>query len=174
MKNLQEVLLNPVRMRIVQHLAFLNSATVTHLSELMSDVPRTTLYRHMNVLLEWEVLTVLNEKQKRGTVEREYTLNNKKMQQTLLQTPAQQSASAFLIQLLSDFERYFQTPQNNAIQDGLFLTENSLLLSDTEFEECTKQVFDVITKYLNYSAKEGRKPRMLSVISSPYHPEDSK
>lgn len=167
MKNLADILLNPIRMRIVQHLAHLQSATVGRLVELMNDVPRTTLYRHINVLNEQGLLKVIKEEKVRGTYEREYALNTEKLQESIAQNPVQDNVNAFIMKLLADFAGYFKTPGADPIQDRLFLAENMLLLSDAEFEQCIEGIFAVVQKYMNLPAGPGRKPRSLSVISSP-------
>lgn len=167
MKNLEDILLNPVRMRIVQHLSYLKSATVGKLVELMSDVPRTTLYRHINILYEAGLLTVIKEEKVRGTYEREYTLNFEKLQEGLSQNPIQESVYKFIMKMLSDFEGYFKTQGADPINDRLFLTENTLLLSDAEFEQFIEAIFKVVKKYMNLSVEQGRKTRLISIISSP-------
>lgn len=167
MKNLENILLNPVRMRIVQHLSYLKSATVGKLVELMSDVPRTTLYRHINILYESGLLTVIKEEKVRGTYEREYALNFEKLQEGLSQNPIQESVYKFIMKMLSDFEGYFKTQGADPIKDRLFLTENTLLLSDAEFEQFIEAIFTVVKKYMNLSVEQGRKTRLISIISSP-------
>jgi DNA-binding transcriptional ArsR family regulator len=167
MKNLEDILLNPVRMRIVQHLSYLQSTTVSRLVELMSDVPRTTLYRHINMLYESGLLTVIKEEKVRGTYEREYALNFEKLKESLAQNPIQESVYTFIMKLLANFESYFKTQSADPIKDRLFLTENALLLSDDEFEQFTEEVFMIVKKYMNFPVEQGRKPRFISIISSP-------
>ena len=52
MSKINEVMLNPVRMRIIQTLVAKQNMTTTEICEKISDVPRTTLYRHIKVLLD--------------------------------------------------------------------------------------------------------------------------
>jgi len=54
MKDINEIMLNPVRMRIIQELAVKQSTTTTELCEKISDIPRTTLYRHIKIL--WKTI----------------------------------------------------------------------------------------------------------------------
>ena len=68
MKNISEVMLNPVRMRIVQELAIRQSMTASELCDKICDVPRTTLYRHINILLDSNILSVVSEKKICGSI----------------------------------------------------------------------------------------------------------
>ena len=53
MKSINEVLLNPVRMRIIQKMAARKSMTASDLCDRISDVPRTTMYRHIKILISY-------------------------------------------------------------------------------------------------------------------------
>lgn len=168
MKKLEDVLLNPVRMRIVQHLFYLKSTTVSKLIELMNDIPRTTLYRHINILYEWGLLTVIKEIKVRGTYEREYALDIEKVYEASSNNPVEKGIYAFHMKLLADFESYFKAPGADPVKDRLFLSENILMLSDTEFDQCVDEIFGVMKKYMNLIMEKERKSRLVSIISSPY------
>src|ERR1700712_2699189 len=67
-----DVLLHPVRMRILQTLFDADPLTTAQRRERLPDIPPATMYRHVAVLAEAGVLEVVNEKRVRGTVERSY------------------------------------------------------------------------------------------------------
>src|SRR5690348_17278201 len=69
-----DIVLHPVRMRILQNLATRN-LTPLQLAEELVNVPQATLYRHLNKLVEAGVLLVVEERPVRGTVEKVYGLN---------------------------------------------------------------------------------------------------
>lgn len=161
-----DILLNPVRMRIIQHMADKQGRTVGSLSELMSDIPRTTLYRHINMLCEHGYLLVSKETRIRGAYEREYVLNLEALQETAEEESIEQNVKLFLMKLLSDFDRYFKG-KGNPVQDRLFLSSNTLLLSDHEYNQFIDELFEVVKKHLNFEPNPERKQRTLSIISSP-------
>lgn len=70
------VLMHPVRLRLVQRLALLGTATVQELAAALPDIPRASLYRHLRTLTELGYLTVVEETRVRGTVERTYALTD--------------------------------------------------------------------------------------------------
>ena len=69
-------ILHPVRMRIMQSLLGGKELTAQEISKRVSDVPQASLYRHLNRLLEAEVLEVVEENKVRGTMEKVYALSN--------------------------------------------------------------------------------------------------
>ena len=50
-RDFADVIMNPVRQRIAQYLILHRTGTVSEIAAALSDVPRPSLYRHMNVLL---------------------------------------------------------------------------------------------------------------------------
>ncbi|MCA9569114.1 MAG: helix-turn-helix domain-containing protein [Myxococcales bacterium] len=65
-----DVLLHPIRIRIVQAVAAAGEATTAAIAETLADVPPATLYRHVGKLLEADVLQVVGSRQARGATER--------------------------------------------------------------------------------------------------------
>src|ERR1700761_3747624 len=70
-----DLLLHPVRLRLVK--AFLGDRTLTarQLATELPDVPPATIYRHLGRLAHAGVLRVVAERRVRGTVERTYGLD---------------------------------------------------------------------------------------------------
>jgi hypothetical protein len=71
-----DLLLHPVRLRIVE--AFLGDRALTtlQLREELPDVPAGSLYRHVAKLVDAGVLSVVGERRVRGAVERTYVLRD--------------------------------------------------------------------------------------------------
>ena len=75
MKDINKIMLNTVRMRIIQELSKVQNITATELCEKIKDVPRTTMYRHINILIDNNILSIVSEKKVRGSLERTLALN---------------------------------------------------------------------------------------------------
>lgn len=71
---LAEIVMNPVRQRIFQYLLLHETGTVKEIRKALPDVPGASLYRHMKLLTESGILTVVGENRIRGTVESIYSL----------------------------------------------------------------------------------------------------
>lgn len=166
------IFLHPIRTRIIQLVANHKSMTVSAIADAMDDIPRSTIYRHVKILSENNVLIIVKEEKIRGTYEREYAFNYELM--NTQDNKADQAAFAFLLNVFFDFNEYFKTPNANPTQDQIFLSKNTLLLSDDEFEQFKVDIYEVIKKYLNFSSANERKARNISIISSPVRTEEKK
>lgn len=71
--------MNPIRQRIMQCLLVNGTSTTKRIGEALSDIPTPTLYRHMKVLLDADVIRVVEEEQVRGAVQKIYSLNPEMM-----------------------------------------------------------------------------------------------
>ena len=169
---LYEIFLHPIRTRIIQLVANHKSMTVSAIADVMNDIPRSTIYRHVKILSENNVLIIVKEEKIRGTYEREYAFNYELMNTQY--NKADQAAFAFLLNVFFDFNEYFKNPNANPTQDQIFLSKNTLLLSDDEFEQFKVDIYDVIKKYLHFSSTNERKARNISIISSPVRTEEKK
>lgn len=81
-KSHMDIIMNPTRNRIIQYLISHGQATTSEIALKLSDIPKATLYRHMNVLVKNKILLVVEEHKIRGTVESVYTLNRAMMNGT--------------------------------------------------------------------------------------------
>lgn len=165
MKDPEKIILHPIRMRIIQLIAQQRTMTVASLADTMTDIPRSTIYHHVGILCENHILQIVREQKVRGTYEREYGLN---YEQIAVPEERQKSAAlSMLLKLYADFSSYFSVPDRDPVRDQLFLTVNTLMLTDEEFDTCKEELFGIIQKYINLEGDQRRRPRMLSLISSP-------
>ncbi len=166
MKNINEILINPVRTRIIQVAAEKGNLTANDICELMPDIPRTTLYRHIKLLLDNQILLVVNEEKIRGSLERTLALNVEQIQKNNTTENASQLAMQFLLNKLASFQRYFSNPQANPGKDRIFLNNTILIMNDAEFDAFLLKMRDLLVNS-NHEMSEGRKARDLSILSTP-------
>ena len=69
-----ELLLHPVRLRIVQAFLGDRALTTSQLAAELSDIPPGSLYRHVALLTKAGVLQVVAERRVRAVIERTYIL----------------------------------------------------------------------------------------------------
>lgn len=164
---MNEVLLHPVRARIVQHLSLCGTATAGDLALAIHDVPRTTLYRHINVLAEHNLLSVVSEAKVRGTLERTYGLNLAQFAAENTTENGARNAFGFLMQIYANFDRYFSRSDADPGRDQLFLQNIVCLMTDEEFRSLLTEYGRLLSHHLDNRPVEGRKPRNLALISWP-------
>ncbi|MGY1643582.1 helix-turn-helix domain-containing protein [Geodermatophilus sp. SYSU D00703] len=134
-----DLLLHPVRLRIVQ--AFLGDRTLTtaDLHAELADVPPATLYRHVGVLAEAGVLVVAGERRVRGATERSYRLVTEAASVEAAGMSVEDHRRAFatfVAALLADFDRYADRADADALdlaRDGVGYRQFGLWLTDEEF-----------------------------------------
>lgn len=166
MKNINEIILNPIRMRIIQELSTGQTITANELCERISDVPRTTMYRHINILIENSILTVVSEKKVRGSLERTIALNIPEILKHNTLENADQNAFGFLMSSYAKFHKYFNGENPDPAKDRIFLNNTVMMMSDTEFGMFMEDLRQLLLKY-SFETAETRKARDISIISAP-------
>ena len=170
MNDISKVIMNPIRQRIMQYLLIHEKATTKSISEELSDIPSPTLYRHIKMLLDSDIIYVVEEEQIRGAIQKTYALNPQIMQNAdaadtnaLIQNALHSIGAAFQV--------YFAKENINPEKDMLSLTTSTLLLSDEECADFFKEINKIVSKLLKNQPTENRKPRRITFISSPCEEE---
>lgn len=167
-----DILLHPVRMRIIQSLVSEN-LTVQQMRERLPDIPQATLYRHLNKLFDAGVVFVVQEQQVRGTIEKVYSLTQKEASITnedIRNFSKEQYMDLFMkymANLLGEYERYVSQDSVDFEKDGVSLRQASLYLSDDEFMNLIKELGQVYAKVLNNEPAPDRKKRIFANIIIP-------
>jgi AcrR family transcriptional regulator len=168
-----DLLLHPVRLRIVQ--AFLGDRALTTgaLAAELADVPTTSLYRHVARLVNAGVLAVVAERRVRGALERTYVLRAS----AALITPDQvatmsaddlrQAFMAFVAGLLGDADRYLARGDVDPTRDGASFRLAGLWLDDAEFAALLRELVRVLQPAAANPPRPGRKRRILATILLP-------
>jgi DNA-binding transcriptional ArsR family regulator len=168
-----DLLLHPVRLRIVQAFLGERPLTTAQLREELDDVPPASLYRHIALLVDAGVLTVVSERKVRGATERTYMLRLAAAHigtRELLQMSREehrQAFQAYVAGLLADFDRYLAREKLDPLRDGVSYNLAAMWLSDEELGELAREVAAVFEPRLANPPKEGRKRRLLATVLLP-------
>lgn len=167
------IILHPIRMKMIQALAIGRRLTVQQISERVPDVPPATMYRHLNKLLEAEIIAVVEENQVRGTVEKIYSLAehaNEQAGKEMLTASREDHLNYFftyLINLLGDYEKYLSQETYDFLKDGVGYSQATIYTNDEEFAELGKTLGTAIMQATQNKPGQGRKARTLSTIIIP-------
>jgi len=168
-----DLLLHPVRLRIVQAFLGDRALTTSALSAELSDVPPASLYRHVARLVDNGVLAVVAERRVRGALERTYVLRVTAASVSLDQVAAmsaddhRQAFMAFVAGLLGDFDRYLARGDIDLLRDGVSYRLAGLWLDDAEYTELLRELLRVLQPRLANQPGLGRKRRILGTILLP-------
>lgn len=159
--------MNPVRQRIMQHIAFHGPSSAGEIGKALPDVSRATLYRHIKVLSDVGAIAVVEEKKLRGTVERTYDL-----QSSMNQVKDNKDVFALIQNTLNcitgNFARYLSKEETcDPVADLLSVGTNTILMDDEEYIELLQDMRALIQKASENQPREGRKERSLTIISAP-------
>ena len=169
--DLSKYLSNSACGRILQFLSDGGEHTTKEIAEYLSDVPVPSLYRHINALIEGNMIIVKEERKVRGSRERVLVVNtewNKDMTLSELSYP-------YFMSLLNKFYRYENTQLKNndhskMENDRLFLLQMLFFLDDNEMDALIDEIFALREKYMKISEKnKGKKGKLRNInfISAP-------
>ena len=168
-----DLLLHPVRLRIVK--AFLGERALTtgQLAAELDDVPAGSLYRHVALLTKAGVLQVVAERRVRGAVERTYTLRMFAARigpGEVAAMSADEHAQAFIAYvagMLADADRYLAAGPPDPVRDGADYRVGALWLTDAEFAEFIRELAVVFQPRLANGPGKGRRRRMVYTVFLP-------
>ena len=155
--DLAKIVMNPVRIRIAQYLILHEQGTTAQIGEELSDVPKASLYRHMKMLEDAGLIQVVQENKKRGTVEKVYKLNQENPMGG--REPGKEEIAQLihssLLSIMGEFQRYLKREDADPQKDMISLGE-------------------LYSSVMNNQPDGKRKPRKLTLISSPVTEEKKK
>lgn len=167
-----EAILHPIRMRILQTLLNGKRMTAQQIKAKLIDVAVPTLYRHLNALVENQIIVVVEENQIRGTVEKVYALPAEDLlsDEDLMKATPEDHRDYFLTfitGLLSQFNEYIGTGNAEPLVDNLGYRQIHLYLSDEEFREMFKVIGDSMLRNIDNQPHKDRKLYSISTIVIP-------
>ncbi len=174
-----DLLLHPVRLRVIQRLAGGRHRSAGELADELGDVPPASLYRHIKTLADAGVLAVIEERPARGTPERVYALvdgaASVSPEDLARATPDDHLRyfTIFLAGLLDDFGRYLSSADVDLVADGVGYRQVPLELSDQEFAELAGRLNAALIPVLGNQPAPGRRRRMFTTIVMPADPPGS-
>jgi DNA-binding transcriptional ArsR family regulator len=168
-----ELLLHPVRLRIVHALSGGRTRTTAELCARLPDVSQATVYRHVGTLADAGILEVAGEQRVRGFVERGYRLRPERAVIT-----AEKAASATvedhrrvfataMAVLLAEFGSYLDGPGADPAADLVGYRQHAIWLTEDERATLIAGLREAILPVIGNEPAEGRTPHLVSPILFP-------
>lgn len=172
-----ELLLHPVRLRIVQAMLGGKELTPGQLRESLSEVSAATVYRHIATLAEAGLLRVVRQRPIRGAVERTYRLVEPAAQLSPDDLadfgPGEHRAAfaAFIGGVMAGFDRYIDSADARGgvdpLRDLVGYRQVAFWLTDAEMIAVTQAVNSVLLPLLANERGGGRTLRVLTTVLVP-------
>lgn len=168
-----DVVLHPVRLRIVQ--AFLGDRELTtgELRAELPDVATATLYRQVSAMVDGGVLEVADERRVRGAVERTYRLRagaayvDADAAATMSVDDHRRAFLAFVAGLVGDLDRYLDAGEVDLARDGVGYRQHALHLTDDELADLVADLRAVVAPRLGLRPDGVRTRRLFSTVLVP-------
>jgi len=176
--NRADLVLHPVRLRIILAFARGRRLTPQQVAAVLPDVPQATLYRQIDRLYRGGALAIGAERKVRGAVERTYVLaeGGASVSPEDLAMSSRDSHlgyfTAFAAGLIAQFKQYLERSDIDLLKDGVGYRQVVLNLSDEELMEMARAFNAALGRFLAYESTPGRKRRMLATVLFPlddYH-----
>lgn len=171
-----DVLLHPVRMRILQALFDADPLTTTQLRDRLPDIAPATMYRHIAVLADAGVLEVVAEKRVRGVVERSYRVSQEQgvvdpaARAAMTREDHRRAYTTFAASLMSDFDRYLSHEDADPASDGVVYRQAAVWLTDEEFAAMIEEIESAVVGRFGQARDESRVRRVISLVVVPDKP----
>lgn len=168
-----ELLLHPVRLRLVHAFAGGRSLTTAQLAARLPDVSQATVYRHVATLADAGILEVEGEQRVRGFVERRYRLRRAAAAITLARAAAaskddhRRAFATAMAVLLAEYGRYLDRPESDPAGDMVGYRQHAIWLTDDERARLIEGMRAAILPIIDNGPGEGRAPYLLSPVLFP-------
>ena len=168
-----ELLLHPLRLRIVHAMSGGRTLTTSQLLIRMPDVSKATMYRQVSLLVEGGILAVEGEQRVGGAVERRYRLRQPRQvidPETIALASLEDYRRAFavaLAALLGEFNAYLDRGHADPGADAVGFLQHSLWLSLDERAELIHGMRAAIAPHLGNNPAPDRRQYLLSPILFP-------
>ncbi|SEF89125.1 Helix-turn-helix domain-containing protein [Nonomuraea solani] len=168
-----DLLLHPVRVRIVHAMSGERTRTTADLCARLPDIPKTSLYRHVALLAEAGVLEVESERRVHGAVERSYRLRRER---AAIDAEAAASMSlddhrhgfaAAMAALLAEFNAYLGQEGADPAADSVGYRQIPVWLDQDELADLVGRVTEAIGDHLDHEPTADRRPYLVSPILFP-------
>lgn len=171
-----DLLLHPVRLRVVHALSGGRELTTGELCARMPGVSKVTVYRHVALLTEAGFLEVAGEHRVRGAVERRYRLRKDRPSidgdaaAAMSLDDHRRGFAAAMAVLIAEFNAYLDRDGANPADDSVSYRQGTLWLSPDELTELLGKLVEALQPFLGNEPNPGRAPYLLSPILFPAEP----
>lgn len=170
-----ELLAHPVRLRIVHAMRGDRTLTTAQLCELIPNVSKATVYRHVEALAVGGILEVTEEHRIRGAVERTYRLraDRASIEAGTAGSPQQQKDGyrrAFAVAmaaLAAEFDAYLAHEDADPVADLVGFRQHAVWLDRDELESLIVAMREAISPRLGNQPTSGRDRYLLSPVLFP-------
>jgi DNA-binding transcriptional ArsR family regulator len=168
-----DLLVHPVRLRIVFAFSGGRTRTTSQLCAQLPDVPKTSVYRHVGLLADAGVLEVADERRVHGAVERHYRLRGERaaigedVVAAMSLDDHRRAFAAGMAAVLAEFNAYLDRPGADPRADQVGYRQGVLWLSPEELTALVDGLRSVLRRAVDNEPTPERRPHLMTAIFFP-------
>ncbi|CAM5352298.1 MULTISPECIES: helix-turn-helix domain-containing protein [Streptomyces] len=167
------LLLHPVRMRILQTLVGAGELTTAQLRERLPDVSSASMYRHVGTLAKAGIIEVVQERPVRGTVERSYrvrqdeALVDEDARARMTKDDHRQAFTVFTGAMMADLDRYLSREDADPPREGVLYRQGAVWATPEEFADLVRELEELVARRTAHAPGDGRTRHIISLALLP-------
>jgi DNA-binding transcriptional ArsR family regulator len=168
-----ELLGHPARLRIVHALRGDRTLTTAQIGDLLPDISKATVYRHVELLLSGGILEVAAEERVRGAVQRHYRLHraraslDRETRESLTPDDHRRGFAAATAALVAEFNAYLDRDDSDPSADPVGYQQHAIWLTPSELAAMVGELRAAIVPRLGNLSAPDRTRYLLSPILFP-------
>ena len=162
-----KVLTDPISNKIIQLIRVKGEMTVAEIISANIGVPRATLYRKIDKMVEVGAIYVASTNKVRGQIEKVYKIKDIFVATKGSKEEDMQMITMSLMGILGQYEDYFKKDSADVTRDKLFMFNYNISLNDEDFGQMMQEMYQLVDKYQKKQGKDDAKLRNLYMISAP-------
>ncbi len=167
MEKLLKILTDPVSNHILQIIRAKGKMTISDILSENTNLPRATVYRKVEKMLEVGAIEIADSHKVRGQTENVYTIKQMYITNPETDEDSMKIITISIMQILDQYTRYFQRGNTDVNRDKLFLLNYAIPLSDKDFSAMMSEIFKIADKYQKKKSAPDAKLRSLYLLSAP-------
>ena len=173
-----DLVTHPVRLRILLALSGGERST-QQIAAALEDLPASSVYRHVQKLIDGGIIAVVGERRVRGAVERTLRLSGDGASlgpAEAAQMSAEDHQRALLtlcVHLQREFAHYTHDPGSDFARDSAGYRSRTLYATDAEWQAAIESIGATLRALQELPPGAGRRPRRFATITFPLPEEPS-
>lgn len=156
MSNKVDILMHPVRMKICQALMRNreNGLTPLEMVKIIKDVPQATLYRHLQTMVDSDIVHVIKEKKVKSVSEKYYAINEEEAKiegsewKGLSSKEKLDYISYYQLSLMTQYQSYLKKlDEQNSQEDSATFSVVELKIDEEHFTQFQNELNELMNKY---------------------------
>jgi DNA-binding transcriptional ArsR family regulator len=167
-----DLILHPVRLQILSTLSGEQLST-KEVSDRLYNIPSSTIYRHMKVLLENDLIKIVDTRSVKGTLENVYTISqpahlDEKDMENISKEQHFQYFLQYILSLMDGFQRYLNQPGGIDMgKDFVGYSETYFYVNQEEMMEFGKNFQKAVKPFATNRSGNNRRLHKFAMITHP-------